>query len=112
MTPPAQSSENQEKRRARLILLITTVLFSSLLVPAYHAGLAASLIFAAPEEQRYASLTAFGIALISYPVVTVPAVLAAWLFYYKKRYRTACYLGLLPTLPLLAILASFLLLEA
>lgn len=112
MASDPEPTTRRAKRQALVVLALATTGFGLLLVPAYHAVVASALIFDAPEADRYTRLTAFGVALVSYPVITLLSIPASWALFALKKYRAALWASFLPLLPMLAILLTFLLLES
>jgi hypothetical protein len=106
-----QPPDAKVKSKARLTLILTNVIFGLLLVPGFGAMLISPLVFDAPDADKNPSLIAFTVALVSYPVLTLPAIIGSWILYAMKWYRAAIWVSYLPLLPLLVALLCFLLLE-
>ena len=69
-----------------MLSVVTSVVFGLLLVPGFYAAyFSIGLIFSTADHGGYAAFTAFGVALISYPVIASFSIIASWVFYHRQR---------------------------
>jgi hypothetical protein len=106
-----QPLDAKVKSKARLTLILTSGIFGLLLVPGFGAMMISPMVFDAADADKNPSLIAFTVALVSYPVLTILAIIGSWILYRMKSYRAAIWISLLPLFPLLVAFLCFLLLE-
>jgi hypothetical protein len=111
-TPPPSEPAARLKKRSLIVLLSTTIIFGLLIVPGVGVMIISPEAFHPADAPANPRLIAFVISLISFPVVAVISIVAAWVLYFKGRYRTAMWASLLPLLSLGAGLITFALVEA
>ncbi len=108
----ASASLDALKKRSLMVLLLTTLIFGLLTIPGLGAIMVSPEAFNPSESPANPKLIAFVISLISFPIVAVISIVASWVLYFRKRYRTAIWTSLLPLLSLLSGLLTFMLVEA
>ena len=100
-----------KQKTARTFLIVTTILFSLGGILGLLPALTSFFLFDAPgSEDNPATILLFCCAL-TLPVVCLLALLAAWIFYWGKHYRSACGISLLPLLNITGAIAALVWLE-
>ncbi|HEY7215472.1 MAG TPA: hypothetical protein VIC28_12630 [Thermoanaerobaculia bacterium] len=97
--PPPRRS-----RGVRIYLIVATALFGLSLLPAAMAALMSPMAFDAGESRE---AWTFVLLVWAYPVLVILGLLAAWILYAARAYRTAIAASLLPLLDGAALAALF-----
>ena len=96
----AQPAPTPSRPRGVLIyLIVATIVFGLSLLPAALAVMMSPMAFDAGQSREAWTLV---ILVWAYPVLVIAGLLAAWILYSFKAYRTAVAVSLLPLLDVVA----------
>ena len=97
-------------RPVRIWLIIATILSIPAIALGGFAAMMSPMMFDAPGSMERADVVMMFWSVLSFPVVCLVAILAAWIAFVRRRDRIALWLSLLPVVPLVtAAIAAFLL---
>lgn len=91
-------------RGVLIFLIVATIVFGLSLFPAAMAVMMSPMAFDAGES---AQAWTFVLAVWTYPVLVIIGLIAAWIFYAGRFYKTAVVCSLLPLADVLFIAALF-----
>jgi hypothetical protein len=93
------------RRRGTLVfLIVATIVFGLSLLPAAMFVLVSPMAFDSGESKE---AWTFVLAVWAYPVLVLVGLIAAWIFYAVRLYRTAVVFSLLPLLDVAFLAVMF-----
>lgn len=87
----------------KTLVILLNILLLLCLIPAALAVMMSPMIFDAPGSTEETAPRLMFTAVVSLPLFLLAGQVLSWIFFAKKRYRTALYFSLLP----LAALVGF-----
>lgn len=80
----------------RIYLIIASIVWFLSLFPALFMAMFSPMMFDAPGSENSSWTIAIVAGILSYPVVTVLAVLVSWFLFVKKKHKASLLVSLIP----------------
>jgi len=96
----------KKRKRTQIYLLVCSIVFAILIVPSLPMIMMSAMMFDSPGSTDSTTTWIIFTAMISYPFVTVIAIILAWILFVRKIYLPAKIVASIPLLNIIIGIAA------